>query len=53
MKIIKEWELFICIMIFKDVSEKNKTISEKCKGQEKGDPISMLKEKGPLFLDAQ
>lgn len=52
-KLVKERDLFICIMIFKVVSEKNKTISEKQKEQEKGDLASILKEKGPLFLDAQ
>lgn len=40
-------------MILKVVSEKNKTISEKQKKQEKGDLASILKEKRPLFLDAQ
>ena len=44
-KMIKDRQLFICIMILKVVSEKYKA------QQGKGDLTSILKEKGPVFLE--
>lgn len=43
-KIIKDRELFICIMFLK-------VLSEKYKAQGKGDLTSILKEKGSVFLE--
>lgn len=43
-KIIKDRELFLCIMFLK-------VLSEKYKAQGKGDLTSILKEKGSVFLE--